>query len=879
MYKIIISLLLLLTGISQAWADIPTIEREALLSLYDSTGGNNWHISTKWNGALGTECSWYGVTCTGDAGSEQHVTILNLINNNLAGILPPELADLSLLTLKLKGNRFLTGNIPPQWGKMTKLVQLSMEDCDLTGRVPPELGDMLNLQVLDISNNQLDGALPSSMGQLVNLTRLLLDNNQFDGALPNLGTLTALTDFYLSDNHFSGEIPDWFENLDKLTAMQMSHNHFSGKLPAAVTGMKSLKRIHLEHNDLTGTFPENLENSTTLTFIDVTYNKLDADSNFVALIPAALQWWFENEISYRIEKQRPLKMIPAAEREGLLSIYSDWAGKWDEWHGKPGTECFWWGVTCNPDRSHVTGLDVSVIAVSSGNRAYSIPLDIEKLLQLTELEELILASDILSSSDGYSGPGGNYHPGYVKFSKLRKLLTHLPSEGVSISLDDLMRSLGSLPVTMEDLRVFFSYTATTQWPNLGHLTNIRSLELGTRHLPDAPNIPLEIPEWLRNMQQLEALVMKGLALEGVLPEWFSELSEMITLDLSVNHLQGDLQTFLTMTRLETLILADNPLFGGVIPPELGGMTQLKILNLNNLGLSGLLPPELGYLVNLDFLSLRENNLVGSIPETYVNLTNPGFVGLSDNFLKSNAAGCPILSLAQEEWSKNYSWTFTNCNQRYSPDQLIQFATHRDNRILEGDIPVGYQVFLTKEPTADVTVKHLTVSGDSPYGPANFLKIVSGSEQVFTNNTWWKPQTIVLERPDDLAVDYKVTEYMGLYVISDDDQYSVLYPHISYEALTYEQLMQLFVFETYDNDPEVSCSSLPTNVLLDEGFSEGMWLCQGDESIRSKVVDPADFEISVNADATVRLEAPVVELRAGFRVETGGVLMLANEELK
>ena len=53
-----------LTMSGAAYSQVPQIEREALIALYNSTDGDNWTTNTGWNGAAGTECDWYGVTCT-----------------------------------------------------------------------------------------------------------------------------------------------------------------------------------------------------------------------------------------------------------------------------------------------------------------------------------------------------------------------------------------------------------------------------------------------------------------------------------------------------------------------------------------------------------------------------------------------------------------------------------------------------------------------------------------------------------------------------------------------------------------------------------------------------------------------------------------------
>ncbi len=57
--------LLLVVGAAPIGAAIPASERQALIDLYNATNGASWTIHTNWNGAVGTECTWYGVTCDG----------------------------------------------------------------------------------------------------------------------------------------------------------------------------------------------------------------------------------------------------------------------------------------------------------------------------------------------------------------------------------------------------------------------------------------------------------------------------------------------------------------------------------------------------------------------------------------------------------------------------------------------------------------------------------------------------------------------------------------------------------------------------------------------------------------------------------------------
>src|SRR5262249_6318782 len=79
-----------------ASAAIPTSERTTLLALYQSTNGDQWTHNDNWNGAPGTECTWYGISCIGD-----HVVSVNLYNNNATGTLPPLGALAQLMALQL----------------------------------------------------------------------------------------------------------------------------------------------------------------------------------------------------------------------------------------------------------------------------------------------------------------------------------------------------------------------------------------------------------------------------------------------------------------------------------------------------------------------------------------------------------------------------------------------------------------------------------------------------------------------------------------------------------------------------------------------------------------------------------------------------------
>ena len=132
----------ILSGVMSTEAAVPVAERDALIALYNSTGGPAWHDSTSWLGAAGTECAWYGVVC--DV-AETHVLELNLGGNNLLGAIPVELASLAALhTLDLSSNH-LSGSIPSSLGSLAGLGFMSLQNNALSGPIPPALGNLANL--------------------------------------------------------------------------------------------------------------------------------------------------------------------------------------------------------------------------------------------------------------------------------------------------------------------------------------------------------------------------------------------------------------------------------------------------------------------------------------------------------------------------------------------------------------------------------------------------------------------------------------------------------------------------------------------------------------------------------------------------------------
>jgi len=251
-----------LAPVAPAAAAIPAAQRQALIDLYNATGGGSWTDNTGWLGAAGTECSWYGVTC--DAG-ETTVVQLKLYNNNLVGTIPASTGDLTGLNVLNLGWNALSGSIPGEIGNLVNLTDLNLSANQLTGAIPA-LTDLSALRFLELNHNKLDGALPSWLGGLTGLTHVNLGSNQLTGPIPaELGNLTQLEFLMLRWNPLGGTIPASFGSLTSLVSLGLAGDQLTGPIPSELGNLPGLTWLDLSYNPLGGEVPGFLGNLAALT--------------------------------------------------------------------------------------------------------------------------------------------------------------------------------------------------------------------------------------------------------------------------------------------------------------------------------------------------------------------------------------------------------------------------------------------------------------------------------------------------------------------------------------------------------------------------------------------------------------------------------------
>ncbi|KAF3442365.1 hypothetical protein FNV43_RR16281 [Rhamnella rubrinervis] len=251
---------------------------------------------------------------------------------------------------------------------------------------------------------------------------------------------------------------------------------------------------------------------------------------------------------------------------------------------------------------------------------------------------------------------------------------------------------------------------------------------------------------------VKTIQLKGLNLTGELPAEFGNLTFLEEIDLTHNYINGSIPSSLSRAPLRILSLLGNRL-SGTIPKEIGDISTLRELVLQENQLEGSLPEELGNLINLERLVLSANNFTGSIPSNFGNFKNltdfridgnsitgsiPSFIG---NWTKLDRLDIQGTSM-EGPFPSNIS-LLTNLTELRISDLIgpvMAFPDLKDvlklrrlilrNCSINGSIP-DYIANMTDLNTLDLSFNRLT--GDIP---ETFSKLGTGTnKQVFlTNNS-------------------------------------------------------------------------------------------------------------------------------------------------
>ena len=427
-------------------------DKEALLAIFEATGGETWDDSGTWAG-FSPIGEWQGVGVDGNAPAGDPRVAPTPVPGSPTPTPTIPGADAGRVTgLALSG---LTGPLPPELGNLTALETLSITNSDLSGELPPELGNLSSLETLIITDSRLGGELPPELGNLSGLETLAITGGQVTGELPpELGSLSVLQTLNLSGNQLCGEIPPELHGLTALKSLELGRNQMTGMIPDALASLVGLETLNLESNLLEGEVPSSLSAFSNLAILNLSNNQLAGE------LPPAFDDLALNLTTLHLDGN-PLEgcrsdflrdfvddsddSLPvctpethAGDTEVLIALHQSWGSPphWENWLSRePIGE--WQGVSVGFD-GRVAGLDLGWWSGDPSDRV-ELPMELGNLSSLR----------VLTASS-------------------RSIAGELPAE------------LGNL-TNLQRLTIDFSHLEGTLPAELGNLPKLRDIVVVTEH--------------------------------------------------------------------------------------------------------------------------------------------------------------------------------------------------------------------------------------------------------------------------------------------------------------------------------------------------------------------------------------------------------------
>jgi Leucine-rich repeat (LRR) protein len=686
--------ILLTLGMTTAgFAQVPLIEREALISLYNSTNGPGWDRSDGWLGAPGTECTWWGVICTPPVvGEEMGVHEFFLWDNNLSGPLPDEICDFPAMEV------------------------LDLSQNGITGPLPDSLGDCQHLEGIYLNDNAISGSIPESIGLLVGLRHLVLGGNSLTGSIPAaIGSMDALEALHLSPNGLSGPIPPELGDLVNLKELGLVGNSLDGVVPPEIGRLTNLEFLALRANSLVGPLPVELQDLTvqncTLNFNMLWSDDPALSSHLDSMCPgwAETQTLAPQQVAARAVSHEVARvhLLPPA----LISPEHGTTGAFEvlmsSTSGGP-YHVVESGIPLGPAVVEIGGLDLSlphffvvrqVTFPHMGNwRELRSEPSPEVLVHAAnpgdpEREALLALFESLGGvqwfdTAGWFGPEGSECTWYgVDCTDSRITGINLYSSGARGVVPPEIGDLANL----RDFLLGGEGVSCDLPDEIGQLTELQSLYVrGSRMTPD---FPVEVC----GLQNLQYLQLGGCGFRGGIPLCLFDVERLRRLELWSNHLSGEIPPGIgRLHHLEELNLSSN-LFVGEVPAEIGGLEYLRDLQLDWNRLTGTIPPSMGNLTGLWRLDLSSNAIKGPIPDEILGI-GPATVIADYNALWTQNPAVADLFVGFET------------TQTTPPDQVVVTSVGDHTVWLEWapmsyqDFLGGYRLWSAKDPESEWTFR-------------------------------------------------------------------------------------------------------------------------------------------------------------------------------
>ncbi|KAG5226227.1 receptor protein [Salix suchowensis] len=524
---------------------------------------------------------------------------------------------------------------------MTSLKTLRLRGCSLNGQLPTsqDFLNLKNLELLDMSSSTLNSNnIFQTIRTMTSLKTLWLPSCSLNGQLPiGLCDLNHLQELYINDNDLSGFLPPCLANLTSLQQLDLSSNHL--KIPLSLSPLYNLSKlesfdgrdneIYAEEDD------HNLSPKFQLEFLSLSgrgqgvrafpkflyhqFNLQNLDLTNIHIKGEFPSWLMENNTYLEglylenCSLSGPF-LLPRSSHVNLLVLNI--------------SKNYFQGQIPAEIGAYLPGLQVLLMSDNGFNGSIPSSLGSMSSLQLLDLSNNNLTGRMFSN---------NSLQGHI----LGWIGNMSSLEFLDLSGNNLSGPLAPRIGASSELKYLYLSRNKLQGPIAIEFHNSsRILALDLSH----NNLTGRIPRWIGRLSNLRFLLLSHNNLEGEIPFQLCKLEKLTLIDLSHNYLSGNILSWMISTHdfpteynyysqesfeftMKNVLLiykgstvryftgidfsCNN--FTGEIPPEIGNLSEIKVLNLSHNNLIGPIPPTFSRLKEIESLDLSYNKLEGEIP--------------------------------------------------------------------------------------------------------------------------------------------------------------------------------------------------------------------------------------------------------------------------